>query len=253
VDTNLGEINNLGRSSLRRVSKDIKRTINDIREERKLSDKQKLTVAGAFYNLHRAEGKSEKHKIKLMNMMLKLYRGIYYGDNNLEDIFINRALYDIRHDEEFKYFRSYETSYILLKRIAKEKKVTLTTEEKEGGLKSVELGKNVARICWPLHYVINPFTKSRIGLINLNISGLEPLQWVEDFGVKCISSVLLHEGEEAGNKKVSLDGVAVKEFNDLTEEFRAKNFKFNKTLFIKGLLAEYSRQLYFSKSSTKEQ
>jgi len=246
VDTNLGEINSLDRSALRKITKEILARVAAIRLERKMSEKQKLSVAGSFYDLHKNIGKNEKHQVKFVRMMLKLYRGVYYGDPDLERIFLERAFYDIRNEGNLKAFRNHETSYLLLKTLSKEKNMTISQKDLDGIEKSRELGRLLARICWPLDFVINSFLKSQVGQMTLRISGVYPIKSVVKLAEEYTAKVVTHTGERAGNTVVKLDGVSVNKWEELINEFVTDNANFEKSFFLMGFLSEYNKQVYFA-------
>jgi hypothetical protein len=240
VDTNLGEINNLARSALRRTTKNIMKKIEEVQAARRT--KQKLSVVGSFYDLHQSISKGEKYQAKLVQMMMKLYRDSYYGDLDIDRIFTEQALRDIR-AEGFTRYYGQRTSYELLKQLAKEKKMDVS---KEGDGKSKELGKLFARVIWPLGLAINSFDKAQIGNIASRITGVAPIRCISTMIGKYQLQLTQHQGAKIGKGVVKLDPISFHEASNLIDEFQATGLKFAKHAFIVGLLDEYQYKKYIA-------
>jgi hypothetical protein len=211
----------------------------------KMSDKQKLSVTGSFYDLYKNTGKHEKYQLKLIRMLLKLYSNAYYGDQDLDNIFCETAFRDIR-DGYLSNYRNHLRSYKLLKIISKEKNMLKTEKQIEEENKSCELGIALAQVAWPLNSAITSFTRSVVGLMKLRISNVKPIDSIDKLFVEIRDKVRMHTGEKAGNKEVILDGVAATKVNELLNDFRTKNLKFHKYLFLRSFGTIYDQKVYFS-------
>jgi hypothetical protein len=254
IDSNLGEINNLDRSTLRRVTRNIADIALKLRKELKIYDKFRLTVVGAFYDLH---PDTKKFQSRCAQMMLKIYRDAYYGEPDLEQTFIDQVLFDVRKDGDFKKYLTHKYNYHFLKRLAKEKKMEVTREEKEkifqNEQKSEMVGRFLARICWPLHFHLSSFTKVQVGNMRLKIRSTNPLKSVEDLLIEYSSRIRLHEDEAAGTKRVKLNVIAMTEINKLITEFKKPDtdLTFVKTSFLRGFIDEYQLELYHAQPAAK--
>jgi hypothetical protein len=245
TDVNMGEINNLSRSSLQRTLKKLKATVNTVLQKRN-SKQSKTTIAKAFYAVHRAIGKGEKFRVKYVRIMLKLYRDVYYGDPELNAIFLETLFKSIR-DDGFKYYYYLKTAYEILQALAKKKEDGMSESTQSQEL-SKDLGHCMARIAWPLCFIMNNFEKSQIGLLTDRIGSL-------DLVVKLLNSfigrVRLHIGDrmgpEAGNQLVRLDEAAVSQAFTLIERFGKEGVKYDREYLAIAFSDEYSRKKYYAK------
>ena len=252
TDTNLTEINSISRSTLLKTLKKIKMAV----KMAGLGDGSLEPVVNAFYNIHKAIGKEEKHQVKCVRAIMKIYRDVYYGDPDLIRIFVEQALKDIRNlgFAAFRNFHWQQSSYKLLTALAKGVNVQVNVSEavKKAEIESAELGKLLARVSWPLNLCINSFTKAQVGQISSRILGSDPLPSIKELFVRYDCQVKMHEGEMAGRKRVLPDGCSYCEAEKKMAALREDNVKIDKYSFINGFLAETHLKMFLSTENRTE-
>lgn len=258
TEINLSEVTNIARSTLRHTAQKICAIVEDVKKER---NKKILSVASAFYSLHKTKNKKDKaakdsdnkYKARLSSMMLNLYRGQYYGDQDLERVFVEKITHSLRDDPGNDQYYDNETFYILLTRLAKEKPMAITSEDFDPIQKSFELGRLVAKSIWALGQVINGWDTTTIGHMSITISGPQALTKAENLLVRSADNLKFHVGKKVGAQfigdAVIPDNAAYATASDLIDEFRSKGVKLISLSFCRGFYKEYHRQLYFMKKN----
>jgi hypothetical protein len=237
-DMNVGELNNMSRSSLRKNLHLIKDKVTLIREKRKA----RTSVSFAFYDLHKNIKKGEKYQIKCARMMLKLYRGLYFGDPELDKIFIERVHKDIR-DSGMKNYYGLKTSYDLLKLLSN-KEEEMTESQKE----SKKLGQCLAQIMWPLSFVIGrrsrSFEKAQVGQIRYRVGSLpQVIRLLGEYRAR----IAMHAGESLGENTRQIVstiqvGEALRDANLCVETIEKEGLKYDRDQLVLGFFNEYDNK-----------
>lgn len=241
-DVNVGEINNLSRSSLRKNLMEIKTKVNRVREDRKAM----TSVTTAFYNIHQNIKKGEKYQIKCTRMMLKLYRGLYFGDPELDKIFLERVQRDIR-ETGLKSYYGLKTSYMLLKHLSNKGEEVMTRSQEL----SKQLGRYLAQIMWPLSFIIGrrsrSFEKSQVGLIKSRVGSLpQVVRLLGEYRAK----ISLHANERLGEGNLTVNtsraGKAVHDANTCIETMEKEGVKYDRDQLVLGFFDEYDSQCSYA-------
>jgi hypothetical protein len=243
-DVNVGEINNMSRSSLRKNLSVIKEKVNQIKDKRKA----RTSVTRAFFNVHyKGKRKGEdKYQVKFARMMLKLYRGLYFGDPELDKIFLDRVHKDIR-ETGMKNYYGLKTSYSLLKLLSNKGDEMTKSQEL-----SKSLGRHLAQIMWPLSFVIGrrsrSFEKAQVGQIRYRVGTLP--QVVRLLG-EYRGRISLHANESLGKDTervvdVGRAGRALHDANSTIETLEKENCKYDRDQLVLGFFDEYDLQCYLA-------
>ena len=240
---NLGELNNISRSSLRRTLREVLDNVQKINEIRKTN----MKIFGAFKSLYQYIGKGERYGLMLMQSMLKIYRDQYYA-TGLTHQFIEMAQHNIRNDERTKilcvmndYYRL-KTAYMILNKISKgDCKMT------ESETFSMELGRNAARGAWPLFFVKKKIL-SQIGYLSTWANSLDStIKLLNDWH----QSIIMHKEESVGKYRIDEKDYAPAfiEAHRLILELGKEGKIFSRDYFSMGFLDEFHKKCYANKVS----
>jgi len=242
VPVNVSEINNVGRSQLLKNLKHISAVGSTVQNTFKSS--YRPTLFRAFYNIHRSIKKGEKYQGKFMKFMTRILTGTYYGDPDLSRIYVELILKTVRDGKAEKYLYGLKISYEYLKQIEKKGATEMVDEKAEEHVKAIEdLGRQCAKIAWPLSFVIKAFEKSQVGYMKRRARDFTS---VSDLATEYLSRVALHKGERAGDIRIDSDSVSYANHTaqEIVKKLVSEKAQFDSDAFVRGFVDQFYIERY---------
>lgn len=232
---NISEINNISRSSLLKNLRMIDEKATRIMEKYRL--KRKPSLVNAFYDIHQSVKKGEKYQQKYLKFLLVNVRGLYYGDPDLAELFIEHTLKNIRNGDESPNF-SLKISYEFIESLNK-KGPRMEQEQ------SAKIGENCASLACPVTFVIKSFLKSEIGSLSRRVQNTESVML---FCTDMMEKLFRHDGEQAGNKLISSEklNIHVIKIRELLKEMKDNEIKFHPASFKLGFISRFGQERFFA-------